>query len=103
MPSSVGLGVADGRMTETSRGALDATGKDEAGWQADRRVGPLDAQRVRHQEARAVAEREHPQPVLALEGRARTLVVVLPRLSIDENERQLLGVVAAQWLRDRVE
>jgi peptidoglycan-associated lipoprotein len=34
----VGLGVADNRMTETSRGALDATGKDEAGWQADRRV-----------------------------------------------------------------
>ena len=34
----VGLGVADGRMSETSRGALDATGKDEAGWQADRRV-----------------------------------------------------------------
>ena len=34
----VGLGIADGRMAETSRGALDATGKDEAGWQNDRRV-----------------------------------------------------------------
>jgi peptidoglycan-associated lipoprotein len=34
----VGLGVADGRMSETSRGALDATGHDEAGWQNDRRV-----------------------------------------------------------------
>lgn len=34
----VGLGVGDGRMSETSRGALDATGKDEAGWQNDRRV-----------------------------------------------------------------
>jgi peptidoglycan-associated lipoprotein len=34
----VGLGLADGRMSETSRGALDATGKDEAGWQNDRRV-----------------------------------------------------------------
>jgi peptidoglycan-associated lipoprotein len=34
----VGLGVADNRMSETSRGALDATGHDEAGWQMDRRV-----------------------------------------------------------------
>jgi peptidoglycan-associated lipoprotein len=34
----VGLGVGDGRMSETSRGALDATGKDEQGWQNDRRV-----------------------------------------------------------------
>jgi hypothetical protein len=25
-------------MTETSRGALDATGSDEAAWQQDRRV-----------------------------------------------------------------
>ncbi len=34
----VGLGVGENKMTETSRGALDATGRDEAGWQADRRV-----------------------------------------------------------------
>lgn len=34
----VSLGVPDGRMVETSRGALDATGADEAGWQNDRRV-----------------------------------------------------------------
>lgn len=34
----VSLGVADGRMSETSRGALDATGHDEQGWQNDRRV-----------------------------------------------------------------
>jgi peptidoglycan-associated lipoprotein len=34
----VSLGVTDGRMAETSRGALDATGTDEAGWQNDRRV-----------------------------------------------------------------
>ena len=34
----VGLGVGDGRMSETSRGALDATGHDEVGWQNDRRV-----------------------------------------------------------------
>jgi peptidoglycan-associated lipoprotein len=34
----VGLGVADGHMSETSRGALDATGTNEAGWQTDRRV-----------------------------------------------------------------
>jgi peptidoglycan-associated lipoprotein len=33
-----GLGVADNRMAVTSRGALDATGSDEAGWQKDRRV-----------------------------------------------------------------
>jgi peptidoglycan-associated lipoprotein len=33
-----GLGVADARMAITSRGALDATGTDEAGWQRDRRV-----------------------------------------------------------------
>jgi peptidoglycan-associated lipoprotein len=34
----VGLGVPDGHMSETSRGALDATGTNEAGWQNDRRV-----------------------------------------------------------------
>jgi peptidoglycan-associated lipoprotein len=34
----VGLGVVDGHMSETSRGALDATGTNEAGWQNDRRV-----------------------------------------------------------------
>jgi peptidoglycan-associated lipoprotein len=34
----VSLGVQDGRMSETSRGALDATGTNEAGWQTDRRV-----------------------------------------------------------------
>lgn len=34
----VTLGVADAHMSETSRGALDATGKDEPGWQNDRRV-----------------------------------------------------------------
>lgn len=34
----VGLGVGDARMSETSRGALDATGHDEQGWQNDRRV-----------------------------------------------------------------
>jgi peptidoglycan-associated lipoprotein len=33
-----GLGIADSRMTETSRGALDATGTDEAGYAKDRRV-----------------------------------------------------------------
>jgi peptidoglycan-associated lipoprotein len=33
-----GLGVADNHMAVTSRGALDATGNDEAGWQKDRRV-----------------------------------------------------------------
>jgi peptidoglycan-associated lipoprotein len=34
----VGLGVPDDHMKETSRGALDATGTDEAGWRNDRRV-----------------------------------------------------------------
>ena len=34
----MGLGIDDGRMKETSRGALDATGKDEEGWSKDRRV-----------------------------------------------------------------
>jgi peptidoglycan-associated lipoprotein len=34
----LGLGVADNHMAVTSRGALDATGTDEAGWQKDRRV-----------------------------------------------------------------
>jgi peptidoglycan-associated lipoprotein len=33
-----GLGIADARMAITSRGALDATGTDEAGWLKDRRV-----------------------------------------------------------------
>lgn len=33
-----GLGIADSRMSETSRGALDATGHDEEGWAKDRRV-----------------------------------------------------------------
>jgi peptidoglycan-associated lipoprotein len=33
-----GLGVDDKRMSETSRGALDATGHDEEGWAKDRRV-----------------------------------------------------------------
>jgi peptidoglycan-associated lipoprotein len=33
-----GLGIADNRMAETSRGALDATGHDEEGWSKDRRV-----------------------------------------------------------------
>jgi peptidoglycan-associated lipoprotein len=33
-----GLGVADNHMAVTSRGALDATGSDEASWQKDRRV-----------------------------------------------------------------
>jgi peptidoglycan-associated lipoprotein len=33
-----GLGIAEGRMSETSRGALDATGHDEEGWSKDRRV-----------------------------------------------------------------
>jgi peptidoglycan-associated lipoprotein len=32
------LGIDDKRMTETSRGALDATGHDEEGWSKDRRV-----------------------------------------------------------------
>jgi peptidoglycan-associated lipoprotein len=34
----VGLGIEDKRMSETSRGALDATGHDEEGWEKDRRV-----------------------------------------------------------------
>jgi peptidoglycan-associated lipoprotein len=33
-----GLGVGDNRMSETSRGALDATGHDEETWRHDRRV-----------------------------------------------------------------
>lgn len=33
-----GLGVAKDKMNLTSRGELDATGKDEAGWAKDRRV-----------------------------------------------------------------
>ncbi len=33
-----GLGVAKAKMVETSRGKLDATGMDEAGWARDRRV-----------------------------------------------------------------
>jgi peptidoglycan-associated lipoprotein len=33
-----GLGIDDRRMSETSRGALDATGSDEQGWAKDRRV-----------------------------------------------------------------
>jgi peptidoglycan-associated lipoprotein len=33
-----GLGIAESRMSETSRGALDATGHDEEGWSKDRRV-----------------------------------------------------------------
>jgi peptidoglycan-associated lipoprotein len=32
------LGVAAPQMTDTSRGALDATGSDAAGWRQDRRV-----------------------------------------------------------------
>jgi peptidoglycan-associated lipoprotein len=32
------LGVQEARMSETSRGALDATGHDEATWRKDRRV-----------------------------------------------------------------
>ena len=35
------LGVESARMLETSRGELDATGTDEAGWQHDRRVDIL--------------------------------------------------------------
>jgi|HubBroStandDraft_2_1064218.scaffolds.fasta_scaffold90435_1 peptidoglycan-associated lipoprotein len=34
----VGLGVAKSNIGETSRGKLDATGTDEAGWRMDRRV-----------------------------------------------------------------
>jgi peptidoglycan-associated lipoprotein len=33
-----GLGVAEAHMAVTSRGALDAVGTDEGGWQKDRRV-----------------------------------------------------------------
>lgn len=33
-----GLGVGPERLTETSRGELDASGSDEATWQRDRRV-----------------------------------------------------------------
>jgi peptidoglycan-associated lipoprotein len=33
-----GLGVSDAKMSETSRGALDATGHDEETWRKDRRV-----------------------------------------------------------------
>src|SRR5262245_57081186 len=33
-----GLGVDKGKMSQTSRGELDATGKDEEGWRRDRRV-----------------------------------------------------------------
>jgi peptidoglycan-associated lipoprotein len=33
-----GLGVSSAQMSETSRGALDATGNDEATWRQDRRV-----------------------------------------------------------------
>ena len=32
------LGVGDPQMAVTTRGALDATGTDEAGWRQDRRV-----------------------------------------------------------------
>ena len=32
------LGIDAGRLSETSRGELDATGKDEEGWRRDRRV-----------------------------------------------------------------
>jgi peptidoglycan-associated lipoprotein len=31
-------GVSPGQLSQTTRGALDATGKDEAGWREDRRV-----------------------------------------------------------------
>ncbi|MBX3217500.1 MAG: OmpA family protein [Labilithrix sp.] len=33
-----GLGVASDKLFDTSRGELDATGSDEAGWRNDRRV-----------------------------------------------------------------
>jgi peptidoglycan-associated lipoprotein len=33
-----GLGVSAGQLSETSRGALDASGSDESTWQQDRRV-----------------------------------------------------------------
>lgn len=32
------LGVSPGQLSQTTRGALDATGTDEAGWREDRRV-----------------------------------------------------------------
>jgi peptidoglycan-associated lipoprotein len=32
------LGVDGGKLAETSRGKLDATGSDEHGWARDRRV-----------------------------------------------------------------
>lgn len=32
------LGVSQGQLSQTTRGALDATGTDEAGWHEDRRV-----------------------------------------------------------------
>jgi peptidoglycan-associated lipoprotein len=35
------LGVAKAKLSETSRGKLDATGTDENGWQRDRRVDLL--------------------------------------------------------------
>jgi peptidoglycan-associated lipoprotein len=35
------LGVADPQLAVTTRGALEATGTDEAGWQKDRRVDVL--------------------------------------------------------------
>lgn len=35
------LGVSKARLVATSRGELDATGSDEAGWQRDRRVDLL--------------------------------------------------------------
>src|ERR1700733_14670442 len=66
-------------------------------------VRPLESKRMREQQPLSIGDRQYPQPKLAMKPGARTLVVVLPRLSIDENERQLLRVVAAQWLRDRVE
>jgi peptidoglycan-associated lipoprotein len=36
-----GLGVDSGRISDSSRGELDAIGTDEAGWQSDRRVDVL--------------------------------------------------------------
>jgi peptidoglycan-associated lipoprotein len=33
-----GLGVGASQMSDTSRGALDATGSDDATWREDRRV-----------------------------------------------------------------
>jgi len=32
------LGVSNGQLGETTRGSLDASGKDESGWSTDRRV-----------------------------------------------------------------